>query len=149
MEAVADAPGAGRGGAVGGGAAGLRRDRLEYRRQQVDEGLLDPAELWPAAEASTQAEQAYESARDALEARTETVARRYGGREWERLKLLLVEHLRAERALTAIGRGANVLVQGRAGASASPPCSSTCTPGCWPTGAGPCGCLRGRPRRCC
>lgn len=72
----------------------LARDRLEYRRKQVDEGLQEADRLWSEAEAFQKAEQDVEQARAALEAGLEATAREYGGEEWKQLRALLAAHVK-------------------------------------------------------
>lgn len=72
----------------------LYRDRLAYRKQQVDEGLQDADTLWTEAEALQRAEQAVARADGELAAELETVAREYGGSEWKRLQALLAAHVK-------------------------------------------------------
>lgn len=67
----------------------FRKDRLEYRKKQVDEGLAEADSLWAVAERLKQAEHEYSKARTKLEAMLESVARQYGGEQWKRLRALL------------------------------------------------------------
>lgn len=65
------------------------RDRLSYRQERVDQGL-DPADsLWREAEAVQKGEHDWGAASARLGALRLTLARRYGGTEWERLLTLL------------------------------------------------------------
>ena len=72
----------------------LYRDRLAYRKQQVEEGLQDADALWVEAEALQRAEQAVARSEGELAAELETVAREYGGSEWKRLQALLAAHVK-------------------------------------------------------
>jgi len=72
----------------------LYRDRLAYRKQQVDEGLEEADVLWSEAEAMQKAEQSVSKSRRELEAGLETTAREYGGYEWKRLQALLAAHVK-------------------------------------------------------
>lgn len=72
----------------------LYRDRLAYRKQQVDEGLQVADALWAEAEAVQKAEQAQAQSEAELQAGLEMVAREYGGDEWKRLQALLAAHVR-------------------------------------------------------
>jgi len=72
----------------------LYRDRLAYRKQQVDEGLEEADVLWSEAEAMQKAEQSVSKSRRELEAGLETTAREYGGNEWKRLQALLAAHVK-------------------------------------------------------
>lgn len=65
------------------------RDRLEYRKQQVDEGIAEADELWPAAEKMQQVEFDYRAELGKLETMRERIAREYGGEQWTRLRDLL------------------------------------------------------------
>jgi len=72
----------------------LYRDRLAYRKQQVDEGLAEADVLWSEAEAVQKAEQTVNKSRRELDAGLETTAREYGGSEWKRLQALLAAHVK-------------------------------------------------------
>lgn len=72
------------------------RDRLQYGRKQVDEGLASPDTLWPLAETLHRAELDYESKNDALEIHLDTVSRRYGGDQWQILRGRLDAHLKSK-----------------------------------------------------
>lgn len=72
----------------------LYRDRLAYRKQQVDEGLQDADALWAEAEAVQKAEQALVKFEAELQSGLEMVAREYGGDEWKRLQVLLAAHVK-------------------------------------------------------
>lgn len=72
----------------------LYRDRLAYRKQQVDEGLQDADTLWAEAEAVQNAEQALAKSEAELQTGLEMVAREYGGDEWKRLQGLLAAHVK-------------------------------------------------------
>jgi hypothetical protein len=68
----------------------LTQDRLAYRQERVDQGL-DPADrLWQDAEALQTREQERRAAQSELETLRLTLARRYGGEEWQRLEALLI-----------------------------------------------------------
>ena len=71
------------------------RDRLTYGKQQVEQGLIEAADLWPIARAANEAEVAFAAAEDALAAQLDATARRYGGEQWQTLKRLLAEHLKS------------------------------------------------------
>jgi hypothetical protein len=65
------------------------RDRLTYRQERVEQGL-DPSDtLWREAEAMQKGEHDWRAASARLDAMRLTLARRYGGAEWERLLTLL------------------------------------------------------------
>jgi hypothetical protein len=81
----------------------FHRDRLTYRREQVDQGLAEPDTLWSETEAAQQAEQAWQQAAAKLTAQRLTLARRYGGEAWRRLGLLL-EGILKLKAVDAEGR---------------------------------------------
>ena len=67
----------------------LTRDRLAYRQERVNQGL-DPADsLWQEAEAMQSAEHEWVAASGRLDALRLTLARRWGGEEWQRLHALL------------------------------------------------------------
>ena len=67
----------------------LTKDRLEYRQERVNQGL-DPADrLWQEAEALQSHEHQLRAAENKLDALRLTLARRYGGEEWQRLQALL------------------------------------------------------------
>lgn len=72
----------------------LYRDRLAYRKQQVDEGLQGADTLWAEAEAVQKAEQALAKLQAELQSGLEMVAREYGGDEWKRLQALLAAHVK-------------------------------------------------------
>lgn len=72
----------------------LYRDRLAYRKQQVDEGLEEADVLWSEAETMQKAEQAVSQSQRELDAGLDTTAREYGGSEWKRLRVLLAEHVK-------------------------------------------------------
>lgn len=67
----------------------LTRDRLEYRQERVDQGLESAESLWREAEAMQRAEHDWQRESGKLEALLLTLARRYGGDQWERLQSLL------------------------------------------------------------
>lgn len=67
----------------------FHRDRLDYRRQQVAEGLAEAASLCGDAERVQEAEQRAQRARTDLETALLAAARRHGGDEWSRLQALL------------------------------------------------------------
>ena len=65
------------------------RDRLGYRQERVNQGL-DPADrLWGEAESMQRAEHDWQRESGKLTALQLTLARRYGGDEWQRLQTLL------------------------------------------------------------
>ena len=65
------------------------RDRTTYRQERVNEGL-DPADsLWAEAEAMQRAEHDWQRESGKLDALRLTLARRYGGEQWQRLQALL------------------------------------------------------------
>jgi len=67
----------------------FHKDRLEYRKKQVAEGLAEADSLWEVAERLREAEHKYRKARTELETLLESVARQYGGEQWKRLRALL------------------------------------------------------------
>ncbi len=67
----------------------FHRDRLAYRQEQVDAGLAEADALWAETEAAQRAEHEWQRATAKLAAQRLTLARRYGGEEWERLGALL------------------------------------------------------------
>ena len=67
------------------------RDRLQYRQEQVMEGLAEADSLWQETEKVQQVEHDYRRERGELAARQLAVARRFGGEQWKRLQALLVE----------------------------------------------------------
>ena len=67
------------------------RDRLEYRKKQVADGLAEPDTLWIDAEKMQQADNEYRRARTEAAAMRERMARQYGGKRWKTLLGLLVE----------------------------------------------------------
>lgn len=67
----------------------LQRDRLEYRRKQVEQGLAEADTLWADAEKMQKADNDYRRELDALETAIDTTSRKYGGDEWKRLRGLL------------------------------------------------------------
>ena len=69
------------------------RDRLEYRKQQVDEGLIEPDQLWPAAEKMQQAEFDFRAEQGRLVMMQERIARKYGGEQWQQLRDLLAAQM--------------------------------------------------------
>ena len=70
----------------------FERDRLEYFKKRVDEGLADAPELWPVADAVRIAEAEYREARAELRAMLTHTARRFGGERWKQLRALLAAH---------------------------------------------------------
>lgn len=70
---------------------GFYRDRLQYRQEQVKEGLEEAASLWGESEKVQQVENDYRRERGALGAMQLAVARRFGGEEWKRLQVLLAD----------------------------------------------------------
>ncbi len=72
----------------------LKRDKLEYYKQSLKEGLLaSPAELWEFADAAKTSENTAFSAKVAYQTELKTVSRQYGGNQWQELEQLLVAHL--------------------------------------------------------
>jgi hypothetical protein len=72
----------------------LKRDKLEYYKQSLKEGLLaSPAELWEFADAAKTAENTAFSAKVAFQTELKTVSRQYGANEWRELEQHLVAHL--------------------------------------------------------
>ena len=67
------------------------RDQVEYYQEAVEADLHEPDRLWNDADRLQQAEHAFRVARLELEVELDRAARRYGGREWQRLRRLLVE----------------------------------------------------------
>lgn len=65
------------------------RDRLAYRKQQVDEGMAEADQLWPEAEKLQQVEFDYQAAQGGLLIMRERIAREYGGAQWMQLRDLL------------------------------------------------------------
>jgi hypothetical protein len=68
----------------------LTRDRLAYRQERVDQGLESADALWREAEAMQRAEHDWRRESGKLKAMHLTLARRYGGNEWQRLQALLI-----------------------------------------------------------
>lgn len=67
----------------------LQRDQLQYRRKRVEQGLANADTLWPEAEKMQKADNDYRRELEALDAALDTMARKYGGDEWKRLRDLL------------------------------------------------------------
>jgi hypothetical protein len=67
----------------------FNRDRTVYRQERVDEGLDEPDVLWTEFDAAQRAENEFTAARGRLEALRLTLARRWGGAQWQRLRALL------------------------------------------------------------
>jgi hypothetical protein len=77
----------------------LKRDKLEYFKQSVAEGLTEsPAELWPHAEAAKQAEHAATTKRLEYQTELEIISRQYGGLSWQQLKAHLQAHVNLSKA---------------------------------------------------
>jgi len=70
---------------------GFYRDRLQYRQEQVKEGLEEAASLWEESEKVQQVEHDYRRERGELAAMRLAIARRFGGEAWKRLQALLAE----------------------------------------------------------
>lgn len=70
----------------------FRRDRLEYQRRQVEEGIAEPDTLWPVAEAMEVADMAYAQRQAKQQTLGERIAREFGGEQWTTLQDLLGEH---------------------------------------------------------
>jgi hypothetical protein len=68
---------------------GFTRDRTSYRQQRVDQGLDVPDSLWGEAESMQRAEHDFQRESGRLSALRLTLARRYGGAQWQRLRALL------------------------------------------------------------
>ncbi len=64
-------------------------DRLEYRQEQVKEGLEEAGTLWKETEKVQQVEHDYRREQGELVAMQLAIAHRYGGDEWKRLQGLL------------------------------------------------------------
>ena len=75
----------------------LVHDRIKYREQQAQQGLIASADLWTDAEQGKQAEQAARAAIAATRTLLATTARHYGGARWPTLRRLLVAHLKSLR----------------------------------------------------
>jgi hypothetical protein len=65
------------------------RDRLEYRKRQVAEGMIEADDLWEAAEKVQLSEFDHRAEAERLETMRERIAREYGGARWTRLRDLL------------------------------------------------------------
>lgn len=65
------------------------RDRLEYRKRQVAEGMIEADDLWEAAEKVQLAEFDHTAEAERLKTMRERIAREYGGARWTRLLNLL------------------------------------------------------------
>lgn len=72
----------------------FRRDRLEYQRRQVEEGIAEPDSLWPVAEAMELADLDYAERQAKQQALSERIAREFGGEQWMTLRDLLAEHVK-------------------------------------------------------
>lgn len=72
----------------------FRRDRLEYQRRQVEEGIAEPDSLWPVAEAMELADLDYAERQAKQQALSERIAREFGGEQWTTLRDLLAEHVK-------------------------------------------------------
>lgn len=72
----------------------FRRDRLEYQRRQVEEGIAEPDTLWPVAEAMEVADMAYAQRQAKQQTLGEHIARAFGGEQWTTLQDLLDEHVK-------------------------------------------------------
>ena len=68
---------------------GFYRDRLQYRQEQVNEGLAEAESLWQETEKVQQAEHDYRRGRGELAAMQLAIARRTGGEQWKHLQALL------------------------------------------------------------
>jgi outer membrane protein TolC len=77
--------------------AELARDRLKYFSEAEKAGQIEPAALWPHAEAAKGAEQAARKSALAFETALDTTARKYGGDQWKKLKALLAEHAKSRK----------------------------------------------------
>ena len=67
----------------------FNRDRTVYRQERVNEGLDEPDALWSEFDAAQRAENDFTAASGRLEALRLTLARRWGGAQWQRLQALL------------------------------------------------------------
>jgi hypothetical protein len=67
------------------------RDKLQYHREQVKEGLEEAAVLWEALEKVQRVEQDHRRELGELVAMKIAIARRFGGEAWKQLQVLLVE----------------------------------------------------------
>jgi hypothetical protein len=67
----------------------FNRDRTLYRQERVNEGLDEPDTLWTEFDAAQRAENDFTAARGRLQALRLTLARRWGGAQWQRLQALL------------------------------------------------------------
>jgi hypothetical protein len=67
------------------------RDKLQYHREQVKEGLEEAAVLWEALEKVQRVEQDHRRELGELVAMKIAIARRFGGEAWKQLQALLVE----------------------------------------------------------
>ncbi len=67
------------------------RDRLQYRQEQVKEGLEDADTLWKETEKAQEVEHDYRRKQGELAAMQLAIARRFGGEEWKRLQALLAD----------------------------------------------------------
>ncbi|MCF7992159.1 MAG: hypothetical protein K9M02_17100 [Thiohalocapsa sp.] len=68
---------------------GFARDRTAYRQERVNEGLDVPDTLWTEAEAMQRAEHDWQREAGRLDALRLTLARRWGGAQWQQLRALL------------------------------------------------------------
>mgnify|MGYP001821287962 CR=1 FL=1 len=73
------------------------RDRLKYRQQRVEEGIDEAESLWKEAEKVQLTENEWLSVRSKLTAMQLTMAREYGGTNWNRLRAILVEITKSNR----------------------------------------------------
>jgi hypothetical protein len=70
------------------------RDRLQYRQEQVKEGLEEAAVLWEEVEKVQQVDHDYRREWGELLAMRLSIARRFGGAAWKQLQALLVDVIR-------------------------------------------------------
>jgi hypothetical protein len=73
---------------------GFYRDRLQYRQEQVKEGLEEATVLWEELEKIQQVDHDYRREWDELLTLRLTIARRFGGEAWKQLQALLVDVIR-------------------------------------------------------
>jgi hypothetical protein len=66
------------------------RDLLEYRKEQVKDGLEEMDVIWRATEKAQKVEHDSRRVQGELVAMQLAIARRFGGNEWKRLQVLLV-----------------------------------------------------------
>jgi hypothetical protein len=67
----------------------VHRDLLTYRQEQVDQELAEPDTLWAETDAAQKAEHEWRQEAGQLQAQRLTLARRFGGNQWGRLRTVL------------------------------------------------------------